>query len=384
MRRFILFAAALILPSAATADDKAIAEFYGKRTVTIAVGFSPGGNYDLYARLVSRHIGKHIPGNPTVIVQNMPGAGSRRLANTLANVGPHDGTMIGLPNQGIAMDQALGTEGVKFDARKFNWIGSPIEDNNVFWGWHTNPVKTIEDAREREFVVGATGPGSPTTYYPRIMNELLGTKFKVVSGYPGSNELDFAIEKEEVGGRVVSWTSLKITSDWIPAGKAIVMLQFGLRKTAALPKVRMLQDLATNAKHREIFEFLCLVPAMGRPFFMPPGVPAERVAAVRSRVRRDHEGSRLPRRRPPRAARCRAADRRGDRGRRRPQVQRAGRCARGRQEGHGIARGLRYGQYSYIVFEFATLTFLRRTLLPSAIPCKTRKTVRFFDQAIDF
>ena len=190
----------------ASADDKAVAEFYGKRTVTIAVGFSPGGNYDLYARLVSRHIGKHIPGNPTVIVQNMPGAGSRRLANTLANVGPHDGTMIGLPNQGIAMDQALGTEGVKFDARKFNWIGSPVEDNNVFWGWHTNPVKTIEDAREREFVVGATGPGSPTTYYPRIMNELLGTKFKVVSGYPGSNELDFAIEKEEVGGRVVSWT----------------------------------------------------------------------------------------------------------------------------------------------------------------------------------
>jgi tripartite-type tricarboxylate transporter receptor subunit TctC len=283
MRRSILaVSVALILSSAATADDKAIAEFYGKRTVTIAVGFSPGGNYDLYARLVSRHIGKHIPGNPTVIVQNMPGAGSRRLANTLANVGPHDGTMIGLPNQGIAMDQALGTEGVKFDARKFNWIGSPIEDNNVFWGWHTNPVKTIEDARQREFVVGATGPGSPTTYYPRIMNELLGTKFKVVSGYPGSNELDFAIEKGEVGGRVVSWTSLKITADWIATGKAHVMLQFGLRKTAALPNVRMLQDLAANAKHREIFEFLCLVPAMGRPFFLPPGVPQERVAAIRA------------------------------------------------------------------------------------------------------
>ena len=283
MRRFIpAVAVALLLTSAAAADDKAVVEFYGKRTVTIAVGFSPGGNYDLYARLVGRHIGRHIPGNPTVIVQNMPGAGSRRLANTLANVGPHDGTMIGLPNQGIAMDQALGTDGVKFDARKFNWIGSPIEDNNVFWGWHTNPVKTIEDARQREFIVGATGPGSPTTYYPRIMNELLGTKFKVVSGYPGSNELDFAIEKGEVGGRVVSWTSLKITSDWIATGKANVMLQFGLRKTAELPKVRMLQDLATNAKHREIFEFLCLVPAMGRPFFMPQGVPAERVAAVRA------------------------------------------------------------------------------------------------------
>ena len=270
----------VLLPSAAMADDKAVADFYAKRTVTIAVGFSAGGNYDLYARLMSRHIGRHIPGNPTVIVQNMPGAGSRRLANTLANVGPQDGTMIGLPNQGIAMDQALGTEGVKFDARKFHWIGSPIEDNNVFWGWHTNPVKTIEQAREREFVVGATGPGSPTTYYPRIMNELLGTKFKVVSGYPGSNELDFAIEKGEVGGRVVSWTGLKTTADWVATGKANVM-QFGLRKTAELPNVRLLQDLAANPKHREIFEFLGLVPAMGRPLFMPAGVPAERVAAIR-------------------------------------------------------------------------------------------------------
>src|SRR5688572_15367603 len=269
------------LPLMAEADDKATAQFYAKRTVTIAVGFSAGGNYDLYARLVSRHIGRHIPGNPNVIVQNMPGAGSRRLANTLANVGPHDGSMIGLPNQGIAMDQALGTEGVKFDARKFQWVGSPIEDNNVFWGWHTNPVKTIEGAQQREFVVGATGPGSPTTYYPRIMNDLLGTKFKVVSGYPGSNELDLAIEKEEVGGRVVSWTSLKITSDWIATGKAIVMLQFGLRKSPELPSVRMLQDLAANRKHREIFDFLCLVPAMGRPFFLPPGVPAERVEAIR-------------------------------------------------------------------------------------------------------
>ena len=272
----------VLLPAMAAADDKAVAEFYAKRTVVIAVGFSAGGNYDVYARLVSRHIGRHIPGNPTVVVQNMPGAGSRRLANTLANVGPHDGTMIGLPNQGIAMDQALGTEGVKFDARKFHWIGSPTEDNNVFWGWHSNPVKSIEDAQKQEFIVGATGPGSPTTYYPRIMNDLLGTRFKVVSGYPGSNELDFAIEKEEVGGRVVSWTGLKVTSDWVAAGKAVVMLQFGLRKSPELPNVRMLQELAKNAKHREIFEFLCLVPAMGRPFFMPPNVPAERVAAIRA------------------------------------------------------------------------------------------------------
>ena len=288
----------VILPLAASADDKAIAEFYGKRTVTIAVGFSPGGNYDLYARLVSRHIGKHIPGNPTVIVQNMPGAGSRRLANTLANVGPHDGTMIGLPNQGIAMDQALGTEGVKFDARKFNWIGSPIEDNNVFWGWHTNPVKTIEDAQQREFVVGATGPGSPTTYYPRIMNDLLGTKFKVVSGYPGSNELDFAIEKEEVGGRVVSWTSLKITSDWIATGKAIVMLQFGLRKIA---RAAERAHAAGPRDQRQASRDLRIpLPRAGDGAAVLHAAGRAGGAGRRRprRVRRDHEGSRIRRRRP--------------------------------------------------------------------------------------
>src|SRR5215210_1643943 len=177
----LLFAS--IFPfSAAAEDETAIAEFYSKKTVTIAVGFSPGGNYDLYARLVARHIGQHIPGKPTVIVQNMPGAGSRRLANVLSNVGPHDGTMIGLPNQGIAMDQVIGAEGVQFDARKFHWIGSPIDEVNVLWAWHTNPVNSVEDAKQRELVAGATGPGSPTYFYPRIMNTLIGTKFKVVSG----------------------------------------------------------------------------------------------------------------------------------------------------------------------------------------------------------
>jgi tripartite-type tricarboxylate transporter receptor subunit TctC len=278
----VLFASLFPICATAAEDEKALAEFYAKKTVTIAVGFSPGGNYDLYARLLGRHIGRHIPGNPTVIVQNMPGAGSRRLANVLYNVGPHDGTMIGLPNQGIAMDQVIGAEGVQFDARKFQWIGSPIDEVNVLWSWHTNPVKTVEDAKQRELVVGATGPGSPTYFYPRIMNTLIGTKFKVVSGYPGSNELDLAIEKGEVGGRVVGWSSLKITSDWVATGKTNVLVQFGLRKAPDLPNIRLLAELAGNERDRQVFEFLSLAPAMGRPFFMAPTVPAERVAAVRN------------------------------------------------------------------------------------------------------
>src|SRR5215813_3503170 len=281
MRRILIaITAASTLPLAAAADE--IADFYARKTMTISVGSSAGGNYDLYARLLARHIGGHIPGRPAVIVQNLPGAGSRRLANVLSAVGPHDGTIIGLPNQGIAMDQALGAEGVQFDARKFHWIGSPVEDVNVFWAWHTHPIRRIEDAKEREFVAGATGPGSPTTFYPRIMNTVLGTRFRVVAGYPGSNELDLAIEKGEVSGRVVGWSSLKITSDFVPAGKARVLLQFALRKAQDLPDVRLLQELAGSERDRQIFDYLCLVQAMGRPFFMPPGTPAERVAAVRA------------------------------------------------------------------------------------------------------
>jgi len=281
MRSTIAAIIALSVLSLGAAADE-VADFYARKTVTISVGSSAGGNYDLYARLLARHLGNHIPGKPSVIVQNLPGAGSRRLANVLSNVGPHDGTMIGLPNQGIAMDQALGAEGVQFDARRFHWIGSPVEDVNVFWAWHTHPIRRIEDARERELVAGATGPGSPTTFYPRIMNTLLGTRFKVVAGYPGSNELDLAIEKGEVSGRVVGWSSLKITSDFVAAGKARVLLQFGLRKAPDLPDVRLLQELARNDRDRQIFEYLCLVPAMGRPFFMPPGTPGERAAAVRN------------------------------------------------------------------------------------------------------
>src|SRR5262245_44577919 len=279
MHRIALAGLLAVLPLTAAADE--IADFYARKTVTISVGSSAGGNYDLYARLVGRHLGNHIPGKPNVIVTNLPGAGSRRLANVLYNIGPHDGTMIGLPNQGIAMDQALGSDGVQFDARKVNWLGSPIEEVNVFWAWHTHTIRRIEDAREREFVAGATGPGSPTTFYPRIMNTLIGTKFKVVAGYPGSNELDLAIEKGEVSGRVVGWSSLKITSDFVATGKARVLLQFGLRKANDLSDVRLLPELAGNARDRQIFEYLCLVPATGRPFFMPPNTPAERAAAMR-------------------------------------------------------------------------------------------------------
>ena len=266
----------------ARADERALAEFYGKNKITIAVGFSPGGNYDLYARVIARHMGRAIPGNPEFIVQNMPGAGSRVLANALFQRGPFDGTMIGVPNQGIPTDQALGEQGVQFDAAKFYWLGSPNQEVNVAWTWHTSKVRTLDDARRIEGVMGSSGPGSPTYVYPRVMNMLLGTKFKVVSGYPGSNELDHAIEKGEVDGRgAVSWAALKVTSDWVQQDKVNLLAQIGLKKAADLPNLPILHELATNEEDRRLLEFLSLAPALGRPFFMPPRTPEERVAAVR-------------------------------------------------------------------------------------------------------
>ena len=268
---------------AAYADEKSLAEFYARNKITIAVGFSPGGNYDLYARAVSRHIGKHVPGAPEVIVQNMPGAGSRVLTNNLYVRGPHDGTMIGVPNQGIPMDQALGLPGIQYDARRFHWIGSPNQEVNVAWTWHTSKVKSLDDARRVESVMGTTGPGSPTHYYPGVMNAMLGTKFKIVSGYPGSNELDGAIEKGEVDGRgAVSWAALRITNDWIATGKVNVLVQIGAAKAPDLPNVPLLHELAANPADRAVLEFLSLAPALGRPFFMPPNTPTEKVAAIRA------------------------------------------------------------------------------------------------------
>ena len=267
----------------ARADDKSIADFYSKNTVTIAVGFSAGGNYDLYARLLSRHIGRHIPGKPNVIVQNMPGAGSRVLVNTLYTVGPQDGTMIGLPNQAIATDQATGVQGAQFDARQLRWIGSPDNDVQVAWTWHTSKAKTFELAKTNEIVVGTSGPGSVTYFYPKVMNALLGTKFKLVSGYPGANEMNLAVEQGEIEGiGAEAWSAVKTTDHWVANGKINVLVQFGLDKAPDLKSVPFLPDLAQNDTDRKVLEFISLTPAMGRPFFMPPKTPVERFEAIRA------------------------------------------------------------------------------------------------------
>ena len=271
-----VFLLAAVTPVAAQ-DTDALAQFYAGKTVTISVGFSSGGIFDLYARILARHMGQHIPGKPNVIVQNVPGAGGRRLANLFQKVGPHDGTAIGITTPGIVTDQVMQAEGVQYDLRKFHWVGSPADEVNVLWVWHTTPVKTLTDAREREIPLSSTGQGSPNYFVPRILNQLIGTKFKVITGYPGANEADLAIERGEVNGRVSGWTGLKTTSDWVAAGKVNVLVQQGLRKAPELKDRPLLPDVGTSERDKEVLDFLSLVPALGRPFFMPP----ERVAAIR-------------------------------------------------------------------------------------------------------
>jgi tripartite-type tricarboxylate transporter receptor subunit TctC len=277
---FGLFLVASSAPAAAQ-DGAALAQFYAGKTVTISVGFSSGGVFDLYARILARHIGAHIPGKPNVIVQNVPGAGGRRLANLFQKTGPHDGTAIGITTPGIVTDQVMQAEGVQYDLRKFHWVGSPADEVNVLWVWHTTPVKTLADVREREVPLSSTGHGSPNYFVPRILNQLIGTKFKVITGYPGATEADLAIERGEVGGRVSGWTGLKSTSDWVATGKVNVLVQQGLRKAPELGDRPLLPDVAANERDKLVLDFLSLVPALGRPFFMPPETPPERAAAIR-------------------------------------------------------------------------------------------------------
>jgi tripartite-type tricarboxylate transporter receptor subunit TctC len=256
--------------------------FKGKR-IDIYVGSDVGGAYDGYARLVARHIGKHLPGIPTAIVKNMPGAGGMRLANYMYTLARPDGTEIAILNQGAAMSQALNEAGVQYDARRMNWIGSTHSTVNVAFAWHTSPVKTIQHAQKQELIVGTTGAGSATSFYPELMNQFLGTKFKVIGGYKGNNDMFIAIERGEVNGRgAYNWANLRDQTDWVRDKKVNILVQMGAERAPDLPDVPLMHELAKNEADREVLEFVSLSPAMGRPFVAPPGLPAERVAALRA------------------------------------------------------------------------------------------------------
>jgi tripartite-type tricarboxylate transporter receptor subunit TctC len=267
----------------APAAAQSVEEFYRGKTITMSVGTSPGGDYDLRMRMVSRHIGKHIPGNPTVIATNMPGAGQMLVANWLASVAPKDGTAIVALSQNMAVNQATGASGVKYDVRQFNWIGNTTDSPNVINAWHTTGIKTIQDVMQRELVVGATGTASGSYLYPYALNQLVGTKFKIVTGYPGGNDINLAMERGEVGGRGSnSWASWKATRpQWLAEKKIVILVQVGVKRNPELPDVPTMQDLGKNDLDKRVLTFISVDTAISRPLVTNGGVPRERVEALR-------------------------------------------------------------------------------------------------------
>ncbi len=271
----------LCLATSAAADP--IADFYKGKTVRFLVGYGPGTGYDVYMRVVQRHIGAHIPGNPTVIPENVPGAGGLVMANTLYNVAPRDGTAIGLPSRNLVTEPLHGNDAAKYDALKFGWIGSVSSDVATCLGWRASGLVTIEDAMRREWKIGGNGPQTDSAIMPRVLNALIGTKFKVFNGYPDSGAVGLAMEQGEVDG-YCGFTLGSVRSSrpqWLEKNVVSIVSQMGPEKHRDLQDTPNALDFVKDEAGRQAFQLVFGLGKMGRPIATPPGVPAERIAALR-------------------------------------------------------------------------------------------------------
>jgi tripartite-type tricarboxylate transporter receptor subunit TctC len=276
----------LLLCLLAAADmSNAVAQtpgaFAGK-TVTMYIGFGPGGGYDMWARVVAAHIGKHLPGNPTVTPENLPGGGSYRAAGFMYNVAPKDGTAIALIARDAALGPLTGAPGAQFDATKLSYLGTPAIETNICIANNTAAVKTAHDLTEKELIVGDTGPGTGTHTYPLALNNILGMKFKPVGGYTSSATVFLAMERGEVDGICESLDSVNVRKpDWISSGTVSVLFQGGIKPNPTLKNVPFVVDLATKPEDKQAIEFLYAGQGIGRPFIAPPGLPPERLKMLR-------------------------------------------------------------------------------------------------------
>jgi tripartite-type tricarboxylate transporter receptor subunit TctC len=286
MRRGLVRAAALALlcaGSAIIAGAQDAGGFYKDRNVDLYIGYSVGGAYDFYAREIGRHMGAHIPGGPTLVPKNMEGAGSVRLANYLYRVAPQDGSAFGTIGRGIAFDPLLIGKADIFDAQKFGWIGSANNEVSVCLAMKDSGITKFEDLFTKELTVGGTGASADTDQFPRVLNGVLGTHFKIVEGYPGGNDVVLAMERGEVQGRCGwSWSSVKAThKSWIDEKKMIVLVQLSLTKHPELRDVPLVSDFAKTDEQRQILKMVFARQVMGRPYLAPPNLPAERLAVLR-------------------------------------------------------------------------------------------------------
>ena len=280
----ILSGIAILLTSGLAAADP-IEDFYKGKSITLTIGTEPGGGYDQYARTLARHIGRFIPGNPTVIPKNVPGADGIQAAHRLYNLAPRDGSEIGSFHRGIPVLPLIGQmKEIEFDAAKLGWIGSLNKEASLCMSWHTSRVKTFEDMLKHEFIVGVTAAGASLDTFEGPLMNVFGAKLKVVAGYRGGQTIDLAMERGEIDGRCgVSWSSLVARgADWFKEGKINIIVQFGLQRHPDLKDVRLMQEIATKPDDKEALELLQVPTLIGRPFLAPPGVPAERLAALRA------------------------------------------------------------------------------------------------------
>jgi tripartite-type tricarboxylate transporter receptor subunit TctC len=269
---------------AAAAHAQPAAEFYRANGIRLVVAAGAGESYDAAGRLVARHLGKFLPGNPKIVVENMPGASGRVGANWAYTVAPKDGSLIIGLLQTNAMAQALGESGTRYDAAKFVFLGSPITPTDVFAVRKSAGVRTMEEARHKEVTIGSTAVTAQNYIFPALANHLLGTKFRIVTGYNGGNDINLAVERGEVHGRgAFPWGQLKATKpQWLATGEIVLLAQTGLVKDPDLPDVPRLVDLAGTDEARRIFEFLSLTAEIGRPYAFPPGAPQDRVDLMRA------------------------------------------------------------------------------------------------------
>jgi hypothetical protein len=261
-----------------------VADFYRGKTVQLLIGYTVGGNYDLSARLLARHIGRHIPGNPAVVPQNVAGAGSLRLANLLYGVAPKDGTTFGMVGRNVSMEPLIGTYTRTFDSRRFTWIGSVSNETSVCVSWRTSNVKNWSDMLSMPFTVGGQGPGSDDDNFTNMLRNLFGVKARLVAGYPGGNEINLAMERGEIDARCGwSWGSVKTTrSDWLARKEINLLLQIALQGASDLPKVPLVTDFAKADRDKQILRLILSRQQMAWPFTAPPDLPMDRAVALRA------------------------------------------------------------------------------------------------------
>lgn len=283
LRATILIAIACVLGGSTPALADAVSDFYTGKTITLIISAGTGGGFDTNARLVARHLGKHIPGNPIIIPKNMPGGGHLVAANYMYNVAPKDGTTLATLLPAFVSYQILDGKQVEYDAAKFNWIGASDVDNMNLYVWHTTGIRSIDDTKKVSVLMGATGAGSYTALYPTLLNNLVGTKFKLVSGYKSTNEIHIAMERGEVQGRAGNlFSSLTATNpDWLADKKINILMQVGSKRDQNFKEVPLMTELAATVEDKRILAIYSSDVALGRSFITTPGVPADRLAALR-------------------------------------------------------------------------------------------------------